>query len=276
MGCEIVVAGADPAARSAIEDLFEERDRMFSRFRPQSELNRVNERAGSPVGVSAAFASMVRLALDAARDTEGLVDPTLGAALEAAGYDMDFERLPDNGRPAVCEARGNWHAVRLVGRHVFVPTGVRLDLNGIVKGKTVDDALAFLPGDGFVGAGGDLAARGSAVIAVPGGGAVRLARGALATSGTDRRRWVRGGMAQHHLIDPRTGSPSSSRWRQVTACGATCVAADISAKAAFLLDDEGPDWLDARGIPGRFVDADGAAHANDAWRRSLDRELACT
>jgi thiamine biosynthesis lipoprotein len=277
MGCEIVVGGADEDACSAIEALFEKRDRMFSRFRAESELNRVNERSGRPVRVSAAFASMLGLALDAARETDGLVDPTVGAALEAAGYDADFTRLHDDGRTPSSGARGTWSAARVIGRHVLAPAGTTLDLNGVVKSQTVDEALALLPGDGFVAAGGDLAARGGAVVALPLHGTVRLVRGALATSGNDRRRWLRGGTAQHHLIDPRTGAPSRSRWTQVTACGATCVAADIAAKAAFLLDDEGPEWLDARRIPGRFVDADGrSVQSNDAWRRSLEREFACT
>jgi FAD:protein FMN transferase len=276
MGCEIVVRAARPAVCSAIEELFAARERTFSRFLVDSELNRVNECAGRPVRVSAVFASMLALALEAARVTVGLVDPTLGTALEAAGYDTDFARLRDDGRPPSTGARGNWCAVRLVGRHVVVLKGMQLDLNGVVKAKTVDDTLSLLDGDGFVSAGGDVAARGGAVVALPAGGTVHLVRGALATSGTDRRRWTRGGTIQHHLIDPRTGAPSRSHWRQVTACGATCVAADIAAKAAFLLGDEGPGWLDAHDIPGRFVEENGTARANDAWRRSLQRELVCT
>ena len=71
--------------------------------------------------------------------------------------------------------------------------GVRLDLNGVVKGQTVDDALTLLGGEGFVSAGGDLATRGTVVAALPRGGTVNLVRGALATSGTNRRRWLRAG-----------------------------------------------------------------------------------
>lgn len=112
-------------------------------------------------------------------------------------------------------------------------------------------------------------------MSLPGGGSVDLVRGALATSGTDRRRWFRGGAMQHHLIDPRTGRPSTARWTHVTACGATCVAADIAAKAAFLLDEDGPDWLSKRGIPGRFVAADGAVVTNAAWRAFVP-EPVCT
>ena len=99
-------------------------------------------------------------------------------------------------------------------------------------------------------------------------------RGALATSGTTKRWWLRGGQIQHHLIDPRTCLPSSSPWSLVTACGASCLAADIAAKAGFLLGTQGPEWLDARQIPARFVDVHGAATPNETWRASM-REAAC-
>jgi thiamine biosynthesis lipoprotein len=157
-----------------------------------------------------------------------------------------------------------------------VPGGLRLDLNGVVKSRTVDDALALIAGTGFVSAGGDLAARGGAVVALPRGGAVRLLRGGLATSGRDRRRWQRGGQVQHHLIDPRTGRPSESPWEQVTVCGSTCLGGDVAAKAAFLMGYAGVVWLDALGLPGRFVEPDGSVRANRSWARSLEGELACT
>src|SRR5947208_3006117 len=110
----------------------------------------------------------------------------------------------------------------------------------------------------------------------PGGGSVGLVSGGLATSGRTKRRWVRAGVEQHHLIDPRTGLPSASRWEQVTVCGATSLAADVAAKAAFLLGDDGPDWLDERGLPGRFLD-DGHVVLTAAWRERVEpQELACT
>ena len=276
MGCDVVVGGASLSERLAIERLFTARDRIFSRFRLDSELNRVNAAAGSPVRVSQAFAEMLDVALAAARETGGLVNPTLGAELEAAGYDADFASLADHDCAPVAVARRQTVAVRAAGRSVIAAPGVRLDLNGVAKGKTVDDALALLSGEGFVSAGGDLAARGSIVAALPGGGTVSLVRGALATSGSDRRRWLRGGRVQHHLIDPSTGAPASSPWEQVTVCCLTCVGADIAAKAAFLLGFEGPAWLDRRGLPGRFIAvASGEVVVNRAWQRSLERAAAC-
>ena len=277
MGCEIVVAGADTGARDAIEALFRRREQAFSRFLPASELNFVNARAGAPVPVSGEFAEMLTLALEAARATGGLVDPTVGAALEAAGYDSDFALLADDGPIDQAEVRSDWRAVRLIGRHAVTPRGARLDLNGVVKSRTVDDALALIGGDGFVSGGGDIAVRGGATVSLPAGGDVRIVRGALATSGTDRRHWRRGGIVQHHLIDPRTGRPSDSRWTLVTACGENCVAADVAAKAAFLLGDDGPDWLDESRIPGRFVGSGGSILTNAAWRDFVpEPEPICT
>jgi thiamine biosynthesis lipoprotein len=274
MGCEVVVSGATDGEQREIERLFAARNRCFSRFAPESELNRVNALAGRPVPLSPEFAGMLALALAAAEQTDGLVDPTLGGALEAAGYDDDFARLADRPRHSTSSTRGTWRELRLVRACLMSPSGTSLDLNGVVKGKTVDDALALLGGDGFVSAGGDIAVRGEAVVSLPGGGAVRLVDSGLATSGRDRRTWRRGGEVQHHLIDSSTGRPSRSRWLTVTACGATCVGADIVAKAGFLLDAAGPGRLDEWAVPARFVDDDGAVLENEAWLRTAGREAA--
>ena len=271
MGCEVVVRGGRASEWIEVERLFRDRDRMFSRFIQGSELNRVNETSGHATLVSALFAATLEVAMQAADETAGLVDPTLGAALEAAGYARDFAELTPDPRPAG-PASGP-QPVQLIGRIARLPEGAVLDLNGVVKSLAVDDALALLSGEASVSAGGDLAARGPLTVALPGGEAVELRHGALATSGRTKRRWLRAGEEQHHLIDPRTGRPSRSPWTEVTACGATCVAADVAAKAAFLLGDDGPAWLDARGIPARFLREDGTARLSRAWERDL-REAA--
>jgi thiamine biosynthesis lipoprotein len=275
MGCDVVLAGATDPEFTAVERLFARRERTFSRFLDNSELNRVNDHSGRTTLVTAEFAAMVELSLTAADQTQGLVDPTLGLALEAAGYDRDFATLADDPLPTAPPAPSRLGDLRLRGRLLELPANVKLDLNGVVKAQTVDDALAILHGEGYVSAGGDLASRGSLSVALPGGEAVHLVAGGLATSGSDRRRWRRGGALQHHLIDPRSGRPAASPWAQVTVCGRTCVGADIAAKAAFLLGRDGPDWLDEHRLPGRFRTAGGQTTNNHAWRQSL-REHACT
>jgi thiamine biosynthesis lipoprotein len=269
MGTEVVVGGATSRELEAVEQRFATLEQTFSRFRPDSELNRVNAGAAEFVAASPTFVRVLALALDAARRTDGLVDPTLGAAIEAAGYDRDFSELAGDGPPPRPTTIGSWRHVRIAGRLVFRYPGTKFDLNCVVKGLAVDAAVNELAGDGFVAAGGDVAVRGTAVVGLPGGGSLTLRNGGLATSGTTARRWLRGGAVQHHLIDPRTGRPSTSPWQEVTVAAGSCVEADVAAKAAFLLGDDGPSWLDERGLPGCFRTA-GVEVANTAWREALE------
>jgi thiamine biosynthesis lipoprotein len=228
MGCDVVLAGGDPAVVAA---LFERWEAAFSLFRPESEVSRVNASSAGVVAVSPFFATTLGVALDIAGGTDGLVRPALGGDVRLSGT--------------------------LVGRTL----GVRLDLNGVVKALAVDEAATMLDGPGFVSCGGDLAVRGPVDVGLPGGDAVRVVEGGLATSGTTTRG--------NHILDPVTGAPATSPWTAVTVSGASCLAADAAAKAAYLLGDDGPDWLDARGMPGRFLDADGLVTGNVAWAGSL-------
>ena len=265
-GCEVIVGGAVRSGElEAVRDLFEVRDRTFSRFRPESELNFVNNSTASQIMVSGEFAAMLRCGLAAARASNGLVDPTLGGALVAAGYDLDFDAIVELDAPAGQPVSSQLHAIRLTGRLLSRPPGLLLDLNGVVKARTVDQALALARSAVFVSAGGDMSARSPVDVALAGGDVVCLRSGGLATSSTRRRRWLRGGQWQHHLIDPRSGSPSCSEWLEVTVCADSCLHADVAAKTALLLGLEGPDWLTSMGLPGRLRPRDGATVHTAAW-----------
>ena len=215
--------------------------------------------------VSDAFADMLRLALRAASTTHGLVDPTVGAAIVALGYDRDFDDLDPAATGLKPVPAGRWTAIRIRGRILERPVGVELDLNGVVKSRTVDDALDLVAGPGFVSAGGDLAVRGPLDVALPGGEAIRLERGGMATSGTLTRFWLRDGQRHHHLVDPATGRSAESPWASVTVAAATCLMADVAAKAAFLRGEHGPVWLESLRLPGRFLGVDGAATMTATW-----------
>jgi len=266
MGCAVEVS--DDSRCDDVRRLFDERDRRFSRFRPDSELSRLNRVPAGASLVSEEFSRMLGHALGAARSTGGLVTPTVGAAVTGAGYDDDFDLLPADGAPVAPVEIPPVGAISLRGRLLVRAVPIELDLNCVVKGATVDDALALL-GGGFVAAGGDVATSAPLVVGLPGGGAVTLRRGGLATSSVAIRRWRRGGELQHHLIDPSTGRPAEVPWRDVTVSAASCLAADVAAKAALLLGAAGPSWLDRRGLAGRFVDHDGGVHLNETWRQAV-------
>jgi len=274
MGCVVEIGGASASEAEAIERIFQARDRQFSRFREDSELSRVNRTPREVVTVSKTFGQMVERALAAASATGGFVDPTLAYALLASGYDRDFDELEPKAETAHPGPRGRWRAVRMVGRLLMRPVGLELDLNGVVKGQTVDETVGLLSGEGFVAAGGDYAGDGEFDVALPGGGSVRVTHGGLATSGTTRRRWLRAGAWQHHLIDPGSGRPADSPWTEVTVSAGTCLQADVAAKAALLLGPDGPAWLDGRGLAGRFLPEDGPPVLNHVWRQSVSAAVA--
>lgn len=272
MGCEIVLP--DEAPVDGVKSLFDERDRRFSRFIENSEVNRVNALPLGVALVSEDMASMLAAAFDAAHATGGLVTPAVGGALLAAGYDRDFADLPADRPPAeTVSVVPSLETVSLRGRMLLRTEPLVLDLNGVVKGRTVDDALARL-GAGWVSAGGDLAATTPVEVGLPGGGSVIVYKGGLATSSTGVRSWRRGGVDQHHLIDPATGRPARTPWRDVTVAAGSCLASDVAAKAALLLGVAGPSWLDRRGLAGRFVDTHGVVTINESWRAALPGTLA--
>lgn len=236
---------------SAVETLFEEWEDALSRFRPGSELSRLNDRAGRPVRVGPILLAAVEASLAAARATGGLFDPTLRHELVRIGYDRSFDELGNEvvDRAGVPKGGGGWRRVALdrAGGTVTLPAGTGFDLGGIAKGMAVDAALELLSALGadaaLVSAGGDLAVHGLPpgrrawpilVGSGPDGPVVPLVRGALATSGKERRRWKQGRVERHHLVNPETGEPAAGGLRQVTALGGSCRAAEVGATAAFV------------------------------------------
>ena len=189
---------------------------------------------------------------------------TFGAAAASSGSTAKPSLGPH--AEALANDQHTHHQLRVDRRPPNV-TVVRLEVRPNLS--QVDEAVDLIAGPGFVAAGGDIAVRGESVVGLPGGGVVALGRGGMATSGTTRRRWFRGGVLQHHLLDPRTGSPARSRWLEVTVAGPSCLHADVAAKAAFLHSDDGPDWLDERGLPGRFHGPDETV-VNSAWRDAME------
>jgi len=248
-------------ALAEVEALFAEIEAALSRFRPDSELSRLNRSAGQPFPASTLLYAVVDEALATARATGGLFDPTVLGALVAAGYDRSFELLPSRplgSFPASGDTvrrtarRSDWRDVCLAPetRTITVPPGCGLDLGGIGKGWAVDRAAETLRRfrSFAIDAGGDIYASGHQAdgtlwtIGVenphdPTFSLLVLAvrDRAVATSTTARRRWQKNGRTQHHLIDPRTGEPSQSGVVAATVVADSVARAETLAKVALLL-----------------------------------------
>ncbi len=270
-------------ARVRAQHLFEAWESRLSRFRPQSELSRLNRAGGHPVRVSPELFEAVFQALRAAHATQGLFDPTLGRQLVQLGYDRSWETVPleqAGPTPRATPPSHHWQAVAMSAETgiIQLPPGVWLDLGGIGKGMAVDAAVADLKDAGvdpvMVNAGGDLAVAGHP----PGGSAwpiaigdeslagVNLEAGALATSGLARRQWVRGGIRYHHLLDPATGMPVHNALFRVTVAAPTAVQADVAAKAVLISGPEaGKHFLRQAGLAGEMEWKDGTVEVVGSW-----------
>jgi thiamine biosynthesis lipoprotein len=246
-------AAALARARELLIDELAQIDRTCSRFRPDSELTRANERAGRPVEIGALLAEAISVALDAAAASGGIVTPTLGGPIAAAGYDRTFRLVREGdvvGFEPLPHGLEAWRRVELDRdtRWLLIPADLQLDLGATAKALAADRAagdIAARTGVGvLVSLGGDIAVAGdapqdgwpvriaedhSAPLDTE-GPVVALRSGGLATSSTRVRRW--GDM--HHLFDPRTGAPSRSGWRTVTAVGVTCFEANVNATLAVI------------------------------------------
>ena len=274
MGTDVELLLDVPSARwtgsafAAARAEFARLEAILSRFRPESELSKLN-RAGRLDGASPDLVRVTELALEARERTSGRFDPTVHDALVAAGYDRTFDEIGAGGTVVVARppARclGSVRVDAATGEIALGP-GVRLDFGGIGKGYAVDRACELLAqfGPCLVSAGGDLAVRGGSwpvgVEAGPGTITLELSSGALATSGSDRRRWSTSAGDAHHLIDPRTGAPADTDLLRVTAVGRTAVEAEVLAKSLYLAGAERAALeADELGVPAVLVLADGAS-----------------
>ena len=273
-----------------VQELFALWEQTLSRFLPESELSLLNNKSGVPVVMSELLYAVLKTALDAAKATQGVYDPTLLRQMVRIGYDRTFDELPAN-QPATSitiSPGGGWREIQLdeKRRRVTLPPGVGLDFGGIAKGMAVDAALSSLQQVGIdtalVNAGGDLAVLGVPLeteqwpIAVPGkhqSWNIPLRQGAMATSGVARRRWQQGGQQRHHLLDPRTGASAQSGLWSVTVVAARCEQAEVGAKVAFILGRKrGADFLRTHGLAGLLVCEDGTWEAVSPWPVHLMEE----
>ena len=288
------------AACAVVRQELDAMDAACSRFRPDSDLSKVNRSAGTPVRVGAGCMQALQVACRAAERTGGAVDPTVGTAVCALGYDRDFDALvsappPSLPLPPPQPAIG-WRSVILdPGRGtVVIPAGAALDLGATAKALCADRAAARIAAElgasAVVDLGGDVAVGGPSpeggwqvavvesarheVLPEPLGSdqdgadrpAVTLWRGGLASSGTSVRTWVRGDRQLHHIVDPATGWPAAPVWQMVTVAAGSCVEANTLSTAAVVWGEDAPFRVAQAGVAARFVRAaDGEVLAVGGW-----------
>jgi thiamine biosynthesis lipoprotein len=253
---------------------FEEWEQILSRFRIDSELTRLNQIHERPVHVSETLWDVFQAAHNADLMTGGLVTPTLLDSIIEAGYDRPFNMLPrqTSFAPApVLTIHPPLTAVtaNAFNRTITLPTGIGLDFGGVAKGWAAHQAIKRLQAEGaarsgskcpaLIDAAGDIAISGPRADGSPWQVGVAdpfhpdeeievlyLKQNGVATSGKDRRRWLRNGIMHHHIIDPATGQPADSDLLTVTVIAPDVLQAEAAAKAVFILGSRaGLEWIES-------------------------------
>jgi FAD:protein FMN transferase len=280
-------AAAADAAAVLLRNELEAIDLACSRFRDDSELQFVHAHAGETVPVGPLLFEALAVACDVATRTGGAVDPTVGNAIEALGYDRDLDAVlaaPPAPPPVLGRVVGYSHVqLNPSDRTVRIPRGVRLDLGSSAKALASDRSAARITaaiGSGvLVSLGGDVAVAGPPP---PGGWSVGIAhessaaaadvdqvvsiqQGGLASSAPSARTWTAGGRAVHHVVDPATGDCAEAYWTLVSATGASCVEANLVTTAALVWGAAALERLAAFPQSVRLVRADGAVFSVNGW-----------
>lgn len=295
MGCDMLAAveyETAPDMLSRVPEWFEEWEQVLSRFRYDSELTRLNQTHNQPVPVSNILWDVFQAARRAEQMTDGLVTPTLLDAIIEAGYDRPFDQLPHlasatvDTAPTVSQLLTAIHFDKS-SRTITLPDGMGLDFGGAAKGWAAHQAMKRLQAIGpvLIDAGGDIAVSGPRTgddpwligIADPfhTGEEVEILQldqaCGVATSGKDRRRWLRDGLLQHHIINPFTERPAETDLLTVTAIAPTVMEAEAVAKAAFILGSRaGLEWIEARSAyAGTFILENGGM----LYSRNMNKHL---
>ncbi len=256
--------GMPPAAAAAEQGrrFVEDFDATLSRFKPDSELTRLNADGRERVPASELMRRAVEAGVFAAERSGGLVDPTLVGEIEAAGYVASragmaglplSEALADapGRRPASPRPEQRWRGFEVDDERgeVVRPPGLRFDTGGTGKGLAADMLAANLRGYSrfIVDCGGDIRIGGGDALVHPyevfvehpisGDRAhvLRLGSGGVATSGINIRIWRDAeGRYMHHLLDPATGEPAWTGLVGATALGDSALEAETLSKAALL------------------------------------------
>jgi thiamine biosynthesis lipoprotein len=272
-------ADSDDRAAELMEAAFSEIERVeasLSTYRPESEVSRINRHAAlGPVTTDPEVFGLIERALDFSEMTHGAFDVTVGPLVKAWGFFLGTGHPPAPGELTEAMEASGWEGVTLFRdtRSVrFLKPGLEIDFGGMGKGWALDRAAAVLKDLGVESA---LLGLGKSsyyaigrppdepgwLIAVPDPkgrtgplGCVYLKDGSVSTSGSAEKSFVLDGKRYSHIIDPRTGRPSSDLL-QVTVIAKEATESDALSTAIFVMGPKGAKRLlnGARGLSALLV-----------------------
>lgn len=272
----VLVLSKDDASQKRAGKLFEmayaeitRLDRIFSRYRTDSEVANINAYPDKEYVLSEELAKVFGYALEVFRQSEGAFDVTVLPLLQVWWSAQQTQRLPEKAllQKIVSYVGVDKLAYDPAARTLQMTKGMQLDLGGIAKGYVIEQIRDVWTKAGvenaLINIGGDVWAMGlnehkkvwRLGIQDPDNqqkllNVIELSNQGMVTSGDYQRYVTIEGKRYSHIIDPRSGWPVENA-RSVTLVGQDMMAIDAWATACSVL---GPQTID------RFVPAVVKAH----------------
>jgi thiamine biosynthesis lipoprotein len=239
-------------------------EKRFTRFSESSELAELNRSVGVCFQASNEMYQVIQEAQRLAIETDGLFNPAILPALKQAGYDRSMDDIRNRAVQDEPQKKVEKHDFRQIQldaatNSILLPEGMQVDLGGIAKGWIAEQAAGLLAKATeacAVSAGGDMF-----LINLPQGetnweiglenplkpeqdlAILHVNPGAVATSSITKRQWHQNGKLQHHLIDPRSGTPAQTEWLSTTIWAKTAAEAEVYAKVLLIAGPQEADSL---------------------------------
>ncbi|NMB46889.1 MAG: FAD:protein FMN transferase [Firmicutes bacterium] len=256
---ELRIFGSQKAMDAAFQHV-QHLDQMMSRTLEGSQIYEINRQAGQDwVTVSTDTFQVIQTALQYAKLTDGLFDPTVAPLVDLWGIGTSHAHIPEAKALQDARALIDYRAVELdtKAKRVRLPSpGMGLDLGGIAKGYAADTTTKLLRSQGvksgFLSLGGNVSVIGSK----PDGSPWRIGiqdpfapRGthaavlevkdtSIVTSGPYERYFMRNNKRYHHILDPTTGFPVENGLASVSIVTPCSMTADALSTGVFLLGRE--------------------------------------
>ncbi len=246
---------------------FQKVEQACSRFSTESELMQASQIIGTPVAISPFLFEPLKFALEMAKLTEGLFDPTVGKVMEENGFNRQYltgDIIDSPSAEAV-----TYHDIELNEQThtLLLKKPLVIDLGAVAKGFAIDLAANELKEfDGFVvNAGGDLFVSGVDENGDPWKVGIQhpyqkdkiletieISDAAICTSGSyERRNLTKPDV--HHIVNPKT-KRSPNQWISSSVIAPFAMMADAFSTVSFLLGGEkGKSLLEELDLKGLLI-----------------------
>jgi thiamine biosynthesis lipoprotein len=244
--------------KNQTDSILKRLDSSFSLYKPNSLISRFNASAKG-IRVDEHFIRVLKKSFSAYRDTKGLFDITVQPLVQAWGFGVSkTDSLPDKTLISSLKKCVGTDFIELKGNFLSKKKlCVKIDMNGIAQGYSVDVLANFLESKGInnyiVELGGEIRVKGRKQ---PSGEKMKIGiespfadefenfslrkiilpeSGAVTTSGSYRKYYESNGEKITHIINPQTGYPVQNELISVTAYAKDAITADAFDNALMVM-----------------------------------------